>query len=69
MSGHGPEWEVFRKASEAKLEPHFVSPNSMAFMFETCFLMKLTPYAALEHPKDETYRDCWQQLPRLFKKP
>jgi len=45
MSGHGPETEVFNKASKADLKPAFVGEDCLAFMFETCYLMKLTDYA------------------------
>jgi homogentisate 1,2-dioxygenase len=42
MSGHGPEAEVFNKASNADLKPMKTGEDSLAFMFETCFMMKLT---------------------------
>ena len=45
MSGHGPETQVFNKASTMELKPQFIGADAMAFMFETCFMMKLTPYA------------------------
>eukprot|EP00352_Strombidinopsis_acuminata_P001130 CAMPEP_0176346950 /NCGR_PEP_ID=MMETSP0126-20121128/6643_1 /TAXON_ID=141414 ORGANISM="Strombidinopsis acuminatum, Strain SPMC142" /NCGR_SAMPLE_ID=MMETSP0126 /ASSEMBLY_ACC=CAM_ASM_000229 /LENGTH=66 /DNA_ID=CAMNT_0017694785 /DNA_START=1116 /DNA_END=1316 /DNA_ORIENTATION=- len=37
MSGHGPETEVFHKASNADLKPQHTGYGSMAFMFETCY--------------------------------
>lgn len=46
MSGHGPEAEVFVKASKADLKPFKVSPDGLAFMFETCYIMKLTSHGA-----------------------
>lgn len=45
MSGHGPEKDVFEKASTKELKPEKVGENSMAFMFETAFMMKITSYA------------------------
>lgn len=44
MAGHGPEAGVYTKASDTskKQEPQFISPDGMAFMFETMFLMKHT---------------------------
>jgi homogentisate 1,2-dioxygenase len=65
MSGHGPESEVFKKASEAELKPQLISPDSLAFMFETCFMMKLTDYA-MNLEKDEEYGECWNDLPNQF---
>lgn len=46
MTPHGPEAEVFDRASTADLKPTLISPGGMAFMMETCFLLKLTKYAA-----------------------
>ena len=37
MSGHGPEAEVFDKASNTELKPFKTSEDSLAFMFETCY--------------------------------
>ena len=68
MAGHGPESGVFKKASDtsSKQEPHFVSPNSMAFMFETCFLMKMSDYA-YSNNKDESYIEhSWTSLEKTF---
>lgn len=66
MSGHGPEAEVFDKASNADLKPMFVGKDSLAFMFETCYMLKLTDYA-MKAEKDKEYRDCWKGLPKQFK--
>ena len=40
MSPHGPEAAVFEAASNADLKPHFLGEGSLAFMFETKFIMK-----------------------------
>lgn len=66
MSGHGPEAEVFDKASNADLKPMFVGKDSLAFMFETCYMLKLTDYA-MKADRDAEYRDCWKALPKQFK--
>lgn len=68
MTGHGPEAEVFDKASNAELKPVFVGKDSLAFMFETCYQLTLTDYAISSHV-DKEYNECWQKLPRQFKKP
>ena len=67
MSGHGPEAEVFEKASNADLKPQFVGAGSLAFMFETCYMMKLTAHGDTQYV-DTDYQSCWKSLPRLFKK-
>ena len=63
MSGHGPEEEVFVKASNVELKPVFTGSESIAFMFETCYMMKLTD-DGLNSGKDNDYRKCWQGLPK-----
>lgn len=68
MTGHGPEAEVFDKASNAELKPMFIGKDSLAFMFETCFQLSVTDYAISAHV-DKEYNECWHKLPRQFKKP
>lgn len=55
MSGHGPEAEVFDKASNAELKPAFIGKGSLAFMFETCYMMKLTKHA-FQNDVDREYQ-------------
>lgn len=55
MSGHGPEAAVFEKASNMELPPMKVGEGSMAFMFETCYLMKLTDFAQDKRLIDTEY--------------
>jgi homogentisate 1,2-dioxygenase len=61
MVPHGPDLEAFAKASQAKLAPQKLD-NTLAFMFESRYLLRPTPYA-LEHPGIEPeYWQCWQGL-------
>ena len=53
MTGHGPEAEVFDKASNAELKPAFIGQGSLAFMFETCYQMRLTTFAQEENVDHE----------------
>lgn len=80
MSGHGPEADVFHKASNSDLKPFKVSPDGLAFMFETMFVMKLhkdfappnrsDPNWEQQSTKiDKDYKKCWNKLPVLFKDP
>jgi homogentisate 1,2-dioxygenase len=68
MSGHGPEKDVFIKASNADLKPIKIGDNSMAFMFETAYLLKLSDYAVDETNQDVDYYKCWDNLPKVFNK-
>lgn len=66
MTGHGPEAEVFEKASNAKLAPVKTPDDSIAFMFESCYMLKLTDYAMKEASRDKKYRECWANLKANF---
>lgn len=57
MSGHGPEMEVFKKASTCELKPVKYAEGSMAFMFETTFMLKVDTNCA---DFDEDYWKCWK---------
>ena len=62
MSGHGPEPDVFNKASNSELKPFKTQEDSLAFMFETCYMLKLTDYAMNEANRDKDYRKCWDAM-------
>lgn len=65
MSAHGPDREAFEKASDAALAPQKLE-NTMAFMFESRYLIQPTRFA-LECPELQSeYRECWQSLPKKF---
>ena len=61
MSGHGPDVESWRKASEAQLKPAKIE-GTMAFMVESCW-----PYAptrfALERAQPD-YDSAWRDFPK-----
>ena len=61
MSGHGPDIESWRKASEAELKPLKIE-GTMAFMVETCWPYRPTAYA-LEHAQAD-YDEAWAGFPK-----
>ena len=61
MSGHGPDLESWRKASEAVLKPVKIE-GSMAFMVETCWPYRPTQYA-LERAQSD-YDQAWTGFPK-----
>lgn len=63
MTGHGPEEQVFEKASNAELKPTKLE-NTLSFMFETCFIMRVNENT-LNH-EDKNYLDCWKSLKKNF---
>lgn len=68
MSGHGPESGVFEKASNAELKPVKISEGGMAFMWETCYMLKLSDKLARGHKLDTEYWECWKDMVKHFDK-
>lgn len=65
MSGHGPDAMTFEKASEGELKPHYLG-DTLAFMFETRYIIRPTKFA-LEAPELQSdYSECWQGLKKHF---
>ena len=60
MSGHGPDLDSWRKASEAELKPHKIE-GTMAFMVETCWPYRPTKFA-LDHAQPD-YDHAWEGFP------
>ena len=65
MSGHGPDADTFETASEAKLEPQYLA-DTLAFMFETRFVLHPTRFAMEAPQLQRDYWKCWQGLPKRF---
>jgi homogentisate 1,2-dioxygenase len=66
MSGHGPDAATFELASNAELAPRYIA-NTLAFMFESRYVIRPTR-VALDAPQlQETYAECWSGLKRNFK--
>ena len=61
MSGHGPDLESWRKASEAELKPQKID-GTMAFMVETCWPYRPTQWA-LERAQHD-YDQAWTGFPK-----
>jgi homogentisate 1,2-dioxygenase len=61
MSGHGPDVESWKKASQAELKPVKIE-GTMAFMVETCWPYRPTAYA-LKHAQHD-YDQAWAGFPK-----
>ena len=61
MSGHGPDLDSWKKASEAKLEPAKIE-GALAFMVETCWPYRPTRFA-LERSQPD-YDQAWAGFPK-----
>jgi len=65
MSGHGPDAETFERAANATLQPQKLE-NTLAFMFESRYVIRPTRFA-LESPSlQKDYRACWDGLAKRF---
>ena len=62
---HGPDASVFESGSQAPLAP-VKQEHSMAFMFESRYVFKLTEWALSAPTLQDNYQDCWQGLERNF---
>ena len=66
MTPHGPEAEVFETASNAELEPQRYD-NTMAFMFESRYVIAPTKFALQTPTRQKDYLNCWAGLKKYFK--
>lgn len=65
MAPHGPEATAFEKASQVELKPERYE-NSLAFMFESRYLIQPTDFALSTPLLQKDYAKCWQGLKKHF---
>jgi homogentisate 1,2-dioxygenase len=65
MLPHGPSADVFAQATDAKLVPEKLE-NTLAFMFETRYVIQPTRFALSSPMLQADYTDCWAGLERRF---
>ena len=68
LVAHGPDAEAFERASTKALGPERLS-GTLAFMFETRYVLEPTAYASGLDRIDTGYPDCWDALERRFRPP
>lgn len=66
MSGHGPDADTYKKMTTVDLKPVKLE-NTLAFMFETRFVVKPTKWAMETGELQKDYWECWQGLDPEFK--
>ena len=67
MAPHGPDRATFESATSAELKPGRVADGTQAFMFETHFMLTVTPWAAETCGKVQPdYFKVWQDLTSHF---
>ncbi|KAL7272403.1 hypothetical protein RUND412_004798 [Rhizina undulata] len=71
MAAHGPDAATHEKASNAELKPVKVGEGSMAFMFESMFMVGVTEWGLMSCRKvqEEYSKESWGGLKRQFKAP
>ncbi|KAJ3540460.1 hypothetical protein NM208_g5057 [Fusarium decemcellulare] len=71
MSAHGPDADTFERASNADLKPQKVGEGSMAFMFESSFMLGITEWGlkTCQKVQAEYSKDSWSGLKPHFKRP
>jgi homogentisate 1,2-dioxygenase len=65
MSGHGPDAATFDEASTADLQPRYLG-DTLAFMFETRFVLRPTRAALTAPQLQRDYSTCWHGLQKHF---
>jgi homogentisate 1,2-dioxygenase len=66
MSAHGPDVATFEKASRADTSVPVKVEDSMAFMFETRWVIHPTRHALESPQRQGDYQQCWQGLQKHF---
>jgi homogentisate 1,2-dioxygenase len=66
MSGHGPDADAFERATGADTSKPDYLAGTMAFMFESRYVIHPTPYALDSAQLQGDYYECWQDLPKHF---
>ena len=64
MSAHGPDAASFTKASQVELQPQYLRAT-LAFMFETRYLIRPTAFALNTEALQNDYWQCWQGLQKI----
>jgi homogentisate 1,2-dioxygenase len=65
MAGHGPDVPTYEMAIKADLKPVHLT-DTMAFMFETRYVVRPTKYAMDTTELQGEYYECWQGLKKQF---
>jgi homogentisate 1,2-dioxygenase len=63
MNGHGPDVSSYERAVTAELTPHKIT-DTMAFMFESRWVIRPTLWAAGTPLAQPDYDDVWRGFPR-----
>lgn len=65
MSPHGPDAATYRQATLAALKPYY-QEGTLAFMFESRYVCRPTPFALRTRLLQKDYHRCWEGLTPHF---
>lgn len=65
MTAHGPDADTYDRGVNAELVPQFIG-DTMAFMFETRYILRPTKFAMETDALQTDYFECWQGIPKNF---
>ena len=65
VSPHGPDAATCDKATSASLGPERYE-NTLAFMFESRYVIEPTKHAMEWEHLQHDYRDCWQSIAKRY---
>lgn len=68
MTPHGPDAKTFEGASVATLKPERVAEGTMAFMFETSLMLKVSEWALNSGILQSDYLSAWRGIKSHFRK-
>ncbi|KAI9029911.1 homogentisate 1,2-dioxygenase [Phycomyces nitens] len=70
MTPHGPDANVFNMASKSELKPMYMGSNTQTFMFETYYMLSITPWGMKTCGKvQENYWKVWSSIESKFSPP
>jgi homogentisate 1,2-dioxygenase len=65
MTAHGPDLASYERALAADLKPQYIA-DTLAFMFESRFVLRPTVFALATPLRQRNYDHCWQGLSSRF---
>lgn len=66
MTSHGPDAASFVKGSTLDSNKPVYFGEGLAFMFESCYMFKVSKHALETDALQRNYSKCWHTLPTLF---
>jgi homogentisate 1,2-dioxygenase len=66
MTPHGPDAATWKAATAHKDQHPVKMPDTMAFMFESCYMLKVCDRALQSPSLQKDYIKCWEQFPDNF---